>query len=89
MDEVFQVIEQIPLKEDDLKILENSQSAAVEEYGTINWVDEKMNSTRYDDIKKMAKSSSLYLINNTAFIWLFPAEIFKSFEEIYIITYLF
>jgi hypothetical protein len=89
MDEVFQVIEQIPLKQDDLKILVNSQVVTVQEEGKIDWVDEKMNSTRYDDIKKMAKCGSLYLINNAAFIWLFPAEIFKSFEKIYILTYLF
>lgn len=89
MDEVFNVMEQVQLKQHDLKILINSSVITIEDNGKINWIDKGIGDTRYDDIKKMAESNTLYLINDTALIWLFPSDVFIAFDKVYILTYLF
>lgn len=89
MDEVFNVVEQVPLKSHDLQLLLSSNTISISEDGNIRWLNKEISETRYEDIKKMAEAGTLYLVNDTAFIWLFPADIFKAFDKTYILTYLF
>lgn len=91
LDEVMDVIEQVPLKKDDLKTLLNSDLITInEETSLVSWNEDKIDySSKYDDVKQMCLNNNVYMINNILLMWTFPVEIFKSFEEIYVLTYLF
>jgi hypothetical protein len=85
LDEVCDVIEQIPLKKNDLHtILEYSHI----EDDFLIW-DDKDYDGRYNDIKIMALNKTLMVVNNCLLMWNFPVEVFKSFKECYIMTYMF
>lgn len=94
LDEVFQVIENIKIKKNDLKLLLNSKwIIPVEEdkKGLYRWnygvaPNEE---TDFAYIKDYADTKNLYIFNNTALYWTFPSNVFKLFKNVYILTYLF
>lgn len=90
VDEVMDVIEQVPLKRDDLPVLLKSGFIEIsEETQAVSWTgDPKMN-TRFNDVMNYALSGNLYAVNNIAFVWNFPAKVFNLFDQVYILTYLF
>lgn len=90
LDEVMDVVEQYPMKKDDIKNLLNLNLIEIHDDGLITWNEDKMdNESKYDDIKLLCKNNSLFMVNNAILMWTFPIEVFKSFKEIYILTYLF
>lgn len=85
LDEVCDVIEQIPLKKNDLSvILEYSHI----ENDFLVW-DNIDYDGRYNDIKTMALNNTLMIINNTLLMWNFPVAVFKAFKSAYVMTYMF
>jgi hypothetical protein len=85
LDEVCDVIEQIPLKKNDLHtILEYSHI----DNDFLIWDDSEYDG-RYNDIKTMALNHTLMIVNNCLLMWNFPVEVFKSFKECYVMTYMF
>lgn len=92
LDEVMDVIEQVPLKKDDLKLLLDNEMIYIDKDNNnmVIWNNDKLElSTKYDDIKQMCLNRNVYMVNNTLFMWTFPVDIFKAFKEVYILTYLF
>lgn len=92
LDEVMDVIEQVKLKKDDLKLLLDNELISIDENNNnmVVWNKDKLDiSTKYDDIKQMCLNNNIYMVNNTLFMWTFPVDIFKTFKEVYILTYLF
>ena len=90
LDEVMEVVEQVPLKKNDLDILVTNNLITTKEDGLVVWNKDKIDfESKYDDIKTMCLNNNLYLINNILFLWTFPVDIFKCFKEVYICTYLF
>jgi hypothetical protein len=86
LDEVFDVIEQTPLKKNDMEaILEH---AHINEECFLIWNNLEYDG-RYNDIKTMALNKSLIYVNNTLLMWNFPVNVFNAFKECYIMTYLF
>lgn len=86
LDEVCQVVDIISLSKSDLENILNNH-AHIED-NLLIWDDEKY-SGRYDDIKTMALNKSLVAFGDSLLMWNFPVEIFKSFKEAYILTYMF
>jgi hypothetical protein len=90
LDEVMDVIEEVPLKKDDLKILKETELITIREDGLVLWNEDKLDyQTQYDDIKTMCTNNSLFMVNNVLLMWTFPVDIFKSFKEVYVMSYLF
>ncbi|WP_252225332.1 MULTISPECIES: hypothetical protein [unclassified Clostridium] len=92
LDEVMDVIEQIPLKKDDLKLLLDNKLISIDRKNKniVKWNEDKQDfSSKYDDIKQMVLNNNVYMVNNTLLMWTFPVEIFQAFKEIYVLTYLF
>lgn len=94
LDEVFQVIENIKIKKNDLKLILNSKwIIPVEEnnQGLYKWNYEiaPNDDTDFEYIKDYADTNNLYIFNNTALYWTFPSSVFKLFKETFILTYLF
>lgn len=90
VDEVMDVIEQIPLKRDDLPVLLKSGFIEIsEETQAVTWTGDPKMITRFNDVMSYALSGNLYAVNNVAFIWNFPVRVFNLFDQVYILTYLF
>ncbi|MFP7694074.1 hypothetical protein ACLH26_14905 [Bacillus subtilis] len=89
LDEVMEVVEQLRVKKHDLTTLFESKLIYVED-GFVKWNKEKKDyETRYDDIRDMALNNNLMYFKDNILIWNFPADIFKLFKEVYILTYMF
>lgn len=90
LDEVMNVIEQVHLKKNDLEILLDEDLISIGEKGIVVWNENKLDfESQYDYIKQMCLNKNLFLVNNALFLWTFPVDIFESFKEVYIMTYLF
>lgn len=91
IDEVADIVEVLPATKSDIKnILENY--AIVESNNKIKWVDNTY-SGKFDCYKEMCELDSLYFYGdskqNGAFIWMIPKQVFNSFKETFVLTYMF
>lgn len=94
LDEVMNVIEQVPLKKNDLDLLIEARVINYEVTNKgltyIKWNEEKVDyDTEYNHIKQMALANNLMYCDNSALIWNLPCDIFLMFKDVFILTYLF
>jgi hypothetical protein len=95
LDEVLNVIEQVPIKHDDIKVLlqaktdEERPFITVKENGYVKWNHREYAGDRFSHIKHLAYTNNLIIHDNIAMYWTFPAAVFKSFKDVYILTYMF
>lgn len=94
LDEVMNVIEQVKLKRDDLKFLLEAEAISIisRENGLsyVSWNQEKKDyDTKYNSVKNIALTNNLMYCDSSALIWNFPCEIFLSFQNVFLLTYMF
>lgn len=88
LDEVMDVVTQIPMKKDDLPSLLELKLITIHDNGIVEWnVDEY--DGEYNHIKIMCKNNSVFMVNNCLLMWTFPVSVFQSFKEVYVLTYKF
>ncbi len=85
LDEVCDVVERLEYTKDDIKDILNHSHL---EGDFLVWDDEEYDGS-YNDVKNMAMAKSVIIWNDRQVMWNLPIELFKSFEEVYIMTYLF
>ena len=88
LDEVFNVIEQCNISKNDVQILINDVYAKIENDYLV-WNTEKEYRGAFENLKYLAINKSIIVYKDVILIWMFPVEIFKSFKDAYILTYLF
>lgn len=90
LDEVMDVVEEMEdIKESDMETILSENLAYVEDDYLI-WNEDRMGyDGRYNDVKTMALNKNLIYINKKLLFWNFPVDIFKYFEEVYVLTYMF
>lgn len=88
LDEVMDVVIQIPMKKDDLPSLLELELITIHETGIVEWNNDEYDG-EYNHIKTMCKNNSVFMVNNCLLMWTFPVEVFKSFKEVYVLTYMF
>lgn len=94
MDEVTDVLEELPVSKPDLKTL-------IEKYVVINpkthlveWIDDSYDG-KFNDYKNMIKMNNIYAYidsktnNVISLMWVFPYIVFEAFIQIFILTYMF
>lgn len=86
MDEVNDVVAVLDFNLQDFKDL--SQHYIIDKDNSIKWINHDYNGT-FKRFKYMCINSKVFFINNIFLVWTFPIEIFNSFKETYILTYLF
>lgn len=90
LDEVMNVVQPVEKKKNDLDIMMDANLITVEENGLVVWNESKDDyESEYDDIKTMCKNKCLFMVNKCLFMWTFPVNIFNSFDEVFILTYMF
>ena len=96
LDEVMDVVQQIPLsKSDQWLIFEESKLLDVEENGRVilgegvDKYEESGGNGKFTELIYMAKLGRLFKFQNVVLLWEFPVEVFSYFKEVIILTYLF
>lgn len=90
MDEVSDVVEEYPITVDDVNNLLKTYCKYDSATGKITWREDKQSyEGKFSDIKLMCNTGSVVLARKHMLLWLFPVEVFKAFEEVYILTYMF
>lgn len=92
MDEVADVIESYEISKKDCGILLDEFVTVDEETKQLIWREDQKNypyCAKYGKEKKLCELGSLVLYNDTLMVWLFPINVFNSFNNIYILTYMF
>lgn len=88
LDEVMNVVEQINISRDDINILIERNIIKVNKEGKVYWIDDKYRG-EFIKYKKSISNGDVYLHNGAMILWTFPCDIFNSFKEVYILTYMF
>lgn len=77
------------LSKADIKLLLKEKFISVDDYGKVDWIKDSYINSKYSNVERMAKNGNLYYLDETMLVWQFPAEIFKQFKKVYVLTYLF
>lgn len=89
MDEVANVMEQYNIDDDDFKVLIRDSMIKVEDDGTVVWLDDDYNGSRFYDIRILAESENLTYIDGIALYWTMNTRAFEAFETVFVLTYMF
>ena len=88
LDEVMDVLEELPLRKNDLPTILSTGLAHKDENDFLIW-DQSDYDGRYNDVKTMCENKSIFVVNDCCLMWTFPIEVFESFSEVYVLTYMF
>jgi len=88
MDEVANVLNSEYIPKDDIRMMSNNNIIEIQEDGLIIWKDLLYSGT-FSYLKVLCQRKNLFLHNNSFLFWTMPVENFNSFEEVFILTYLF
>lgn len=93
MDEVAEVMEQLQnVVLEDMELLLEIGAIEIDELGKVAWLrDEvgKKHNSKFHDVRMMAENDSLFLQNGIAYYWVMNLKAFETFNEVYVLTYLF
>lgn len=88
LDEVMDVIERVNIGRQDIQTLIKSEYIRVEG-NRVHWLFDEYVDSRFHDIKRLAKAGNLFIYRDSFLVWTFPPRVFRAFEEVYTMTYLF
>jgi hypothetical protein len=89
LDEVVDPLELQFIGERDIDILVEQNLIAInEKTSQVRFIDEEYIG-RFEDVKRLCNTTTVFYLDKHFFAWIFPIEIFKSFKEVQILTYLF
>ena len=92
LDEVMDVIEEVKLKKDDIKLLLDNNIISIDKDNNnlVRWNKDKLElDTQYNYLKKMCLNENVFMVDEVMLMWTFPVNIFNSFKEVYVLTYQF
>lgn len=91
LDESFDAVEPMNgLKKGDVTRLLRSNDISIDPITKrVDWIGDEKDETKYRDVRILAQTGTLYCNRGTLFVWTFPPEIFKAFDRVFIMTYLF
>lgn len=91
LDEVLDVIEELPYNKTDVKFFESTKYISVDNDGLLHWDEEDDSGKPFSirelqDLKQMIKCNQIIKMNE-GLLWRFPPKVFQSFKDIYVLTY--
>lgn len=92
MDEVFDVSEDIYITPDDLNLLLGNYIIENED-GFLEWIEPNYNGV-FNNYKSLISGGNVFIHRSQdgeplTLIWFFPTELFSSFKDVYVLTYIF
>jgi len=88
LDEVMNVIQETDMTKNDLEIILSMNLAHIDDDYYLVW-DDTDYIGEYTKYKIMSENRTLIVVDDTVLLWTLPVDIFKSFKEVYILTYMF
>lgn len=88
LDEVFSAVENIEIHKDDINLLLNQKVITCAADSSVKWEDSDYNGD-FTGIKEKCLAGDITLYQDHLMLWTFPIEIFKAFDDVIILTYLF
>lgn len=90
LDEVLSVLEPLPVKPGDVKILLESNCITIDGNNFVHWNPDKHEyDTIFADVRRLAEKKLVICVNDTILMWKYPPETFQMFDKVYVLTYLF
>lgn len=90
MDEVTDVISKYEISKEDFQIMRENLVDIDENTGLISWRNTDSNYVgKFSNEKRLCELGCLAYYSGDVMMWLFPVEVFNSFRNIYILTYMF
>jgi hypothetical protein len=75
IDEVMEVVSQLPVRKGDMKIMKNSGTIEINsDTNKVIWKEDPKLDTSFSTVRDYALVGNLYEVNSTAFVWNFPAK---------------
>lgn len=87
MDEVADVVQQLPITKSDLQILLNGFVEVVDGH-LLQWTQPSYVG-RFQEYKTLCELDAVGIYGDDVLLWLFPVKTFYAFDNIYILTYMF
>lgn len=89
VDETLTAVEPFVFKEkQDYEYLIKNNDIKIHSDGMVEWIGDDLK-TRFDDVKILSQNHCLFKCDKGFFLWQYPADIFRLFKKIYILTYMF
>jgi len=90
MDEVAEVVQECDIKQDDIDIL-LKDFCDVDDTGKLKWRADCLSYSGdfFYEVKNMCELDGVVIVRGKMLMWLFPVEVFKAFNTVYILTYMF
>ena len=92
LDEMIDVVQKVNISIKDFNTLfsEHYVEAVQQDDGTeiVRWIDDDY-SGKFDEFKQLIKSKTIIKYRNNMLMWLLPPELLRTFDEIYILTFMF
>ena len=88
MDEVSEVVKPLNITKIDLATILEKFAYIEEGTKKLIWDNHGYNG-KFNEYKDLAELGMIYVYSDTAFLWTFPVEIFKAFNDVFILTYKF
>ena len=89
LDEVVDPIEMVDITTYDIHMLINDGHIVINEKNScVTFVNNEYEG-KFDYLKELCSTSNVIYVNDTFLVWNFPIEIFKGFNSVKILTYLF
>ena len=93
MDEVVDIIEELPISKSDLKNISEKYITLHPHNHMAKWLEPDY-SGKFDDYKRMIEMNNVFAYADKndkiiSLLWLFPYEVFENFKQIFILTYMF
>lgn len=85
----FNTVTKGKLTSGDVNLLIKEAFITVDDYGKVSWQKESYPKAAYYDVERLAKSGNLFYLDKTMLVWQFPADIFRHFQQVFVLTYLF
>lgn len=89
MDEVADVVEEYPITQNDIECLLKNFCILTENSQMIWREDMQSYEGKFSEIKQMCNLGAVVLARQKMFLWLFPIEAFRAFDDVFILTYMF
>lgn len=88
LDEVMDCVETADVKPSDIKRLLDNKDITIKN-NRVKWVGDPEDDSRYKDIRLLAQAGNLFCYRGKFLVWTFPPKVFKTFDNVFVLTYLF
>lgn len=85
----FNEVAEAKIKRGDIDVLLNEGFIKVDNYGRVSWVKGHYPGSTYVDVERLAKNGVLFYLDKSLLVWQLPPEIFRTFDQIFILTFMF